>query len=366
MIINIKQNVIEGPISKLIIGVISTPFFQVPPLKYGGLEQIVWDLAEGLDELGHEVTIFAPEGSKTTKHGHLITTGPSISAVNINWFEEEKKQFDIYSKIINDKNFDIVHGHGWFGFEYLLKMIANPNIKIIHTHHGGLNWESPPPVPKPNIVAISDYMRKYTEQYFKSKNFDINCRYVHNGIDINKYIFNISNKGNRLLFVGRFSKFKQPRVAIIVANKANLPIDLIGGTFVDDPAYIKELESMCDGNKVVIYKDVPHDFKIKKMQEAKALLFPSNMGEPFGLTALEAMSCGTPVIALNDGAISEVVIHGKTGYICNDMEEMIDAISKIDSIRSEDCRKRAEELSREKMAENYVKLYIDILNGHEW
>lgn len=362
-IINTKYQLSNN--TPLRIALISTPFFGVPPETYGGLEQIVWDLAEGLDELGYEVTIFAPEGSQSPKHGHLIITGPSISSVNVNWFEEEKKQSDVYSRIINDKNFDIIHGHGWFGFEYLLKM-NNPNIKIIHTHHGGLNWESSPPFPKPNLVAISDYMRKYTEQYFKSKNFDISCRFVYNGIDINKYIFNILNKSNRLLFVGRFSKFKQPRVAIIVANKANLPIDLIGGTFVDDPAYIKELESMCDGNKVVMYKDVPHDFKIKKMQEAKALLFPSNMGEAFGLVALEAMACGTPVIALNDGAISEVVIHGKTGFICNDMEEMIDAIGKIDLIRNEDCRKRAEELSREKMAENYAKLYLDILNGLEW
>ncbi len=93
------------------------------------------------------------------------------------------------------------------------------------------------------------------------------------------------------------------------------------------------------------------------MQEAKALIFPSKMGEPAGLVAEESMSCGTPVIAFDDGAIKEYTIHGKTGFICNTIEEMVEAVKNIHTIRPEDCRKRAEELSRETMAKNYITLY---------
>lgn len=162
---NIKQELIitEGPINrksnqymeqiqntqihnsdkKLRIALISTPFFTVPPSKYGGLEQIVWDLAEALDELGHQIVIFGPEGSKATKHGKLIATGPSISTVNVDWFQAEKDAYEKYKDIITPERFQIVHDHTWFAFPYLLKG-KYPNLKIIHTQHGGFSWSSPP------------------------------------------------------------------------------------------------------------------------------------------------------------------------------------------------------------------------------
>lgn len=220
---------------------------------------------------------------------------------------------------------------------------------------------------KPNLVAISDFMKQYTIQYFNQRGYNVSCQHVHNGIDLDKYPFDPNvKKTNRLLYVGRFSKFKKPHTSIEVAKRSNLPIDLVGGTFIDDINYLKEIESMCDGDNVVIYKDVDHDFKIKKMQEAKALIFPSNMNEPFGLVAVEAMACGTPVISTNDGAISEIVIHGKTGFICKSTEEMIQSVSKLPSIDPEECRKNAEEFDRTIMAKNYIKLYQRILNNDEW
>jgi glycosyltransferase involved in cell wall biosynthesis/predicted SAM-dependent methyltransferase len=383
---NIKEKNIsketKGPIittwsittkEKLKIALISTPFFTVPPIQYGGLEQIVFDLAEALDELGHHITIFAPEGSKPTKNGELITTGPSINSVNVDWFNSEKNAYEIYKQYIIPEKFDIIHGHDWFGFEYLLKM-NNPRLKIIHTHHGGMNWESPPPVKYPNLVTLSQHMKNYTETYIKSLGYNISTQYVHNGINLNKYSFDSNIKRtNRLLYVGRFSKFKGAHIAIEVAKKANLSIDLIGGTFIDDVNYLKEIESMCNGDTIVIYKDANHDFKIKKMQEAKALIVPSNMNEPFGLTCIEGMACGTPIIATRDGAIPEIVVHGETGFICdtdvskNTEEQMIEYIKNLDKIDPLKCRKHAEDnFSRITMSKNYIKLYQRILNNDEW
>ena len=351
---------------KLRIALISTPFFGVPPLKYGGLEQIVWDLAEGLDELGHIVTIFAPEGSKTPKHGMLVTTGPAIDTVGVNWFAEEEKRYFKWKDVITNDRYDIVHDHSWFGFPYFHRM-NNLKLRVLHTHHGGYTWDTAPPFPKPNLVAISKWMKLYTEQYFKQKGFNIECEYVYNGVDLEKYSFDSSvKKTDRLLYVGRFSRFKQPDMTIRVAKAVGIPIDLIGGTFVDDIGYLKEIESMCDGENVVMYKDASHEFKIKKLQEAKALIVPSKMNEPFGLTCIEGMACGTPVIASKDGAIPEIVIDGVTGFVCDNEQKMVDAVSKVDTIKSSDCRTRAEEFSKRVMAMRYEVLYKRIINGQDW
>lgn len=350
---------------KLKIALISTPFFCVPPLKYGGLEQIVWDLAEGLDELGHLVTIFGPEGSRAPKHGSLVVTGPSINTTGVDWFQEEEKRYHKWKDIINHEKFEIIHDHSWFAFIYLHKM-NNLKLRVIHTHHGFIGWDSPPPFPKPNIVAISKWMKYNNEQYFKQKGFSIQSEFVYNGIDLDKYPYQ-QTKTEHLLFVGRLSTFKQPHIAVEIARKANHKLDIIGGTFVDSDQYVIQLDKMIENDQnISIFKDASHELKIEKMQNAKALLFPSRMGEPFGLSALEAMACGTPVIALNDGAISEVVIHNKTGFICNNVQEMIDAVNNVHLIKPEDCRARAEQLSRKVMAENYLKLYERVIKGEDW
>lgn len=366
--IKINTNILSNKtnkLNKLRVALISTPFFGVPPTKYGGLEQIVWDLAEGLDELGHIVTLFAPEGSKTPKHGSLVVTGPSLDTVNIDWYKEEERVYQKYKDIILPDNFDIVSDHSWFAFAYLQKM-NNLKLKVTHTHHGGYQWPTPPPFPKPNLISISKWMKQYTEQYFKQKGFPIQSEYVYNGIDLDKYPYQ-QLKTEHLLFVGRLSTFKQPHIAIEVARKTNHKLDIIGGTFIDSQDYVIQLDKMVENDQNInIYKDASHEFKLKKMQDAKALILPSKMAEPFGLVAIEAMACGTPIIALNDGALSEIVDHNKTGFICNDVQEMVEAVYKIDQIKPEDCRHRAELFSRKVMADNYAKLYQSIIRGEDW
>lgn len=361
---NLTTNVLSIK-DKLRIAIISTPFFSVPPTNYGGLEQVLWDLAMGLDKLGHTVTIFGPKGSKATPNGKLFEMCESNNTVNVNWYDLEKQNYEIYKNIIDPKIYDIVHDSTWFGFPYLLKQ-QNLSLRILHQHHGGYSWPSIPPFGKPNLVSISMYMKQYTEQYFRQLGYDVKSEYIYNPIDIDKYPFQ-ATKTEHLLFVGRLSTFKQPHIAVEVAKKSNHKLDIIGGTFVDSDQYVMQLTKMVENDPdVTLYKDVSNESKIEKMQNAKALLFPSKMNEPFGLVALETMSCGTPVIALNDGAISEVVIHGKTGFICNNIQEMIDSISKIHTIKSEDCRLRAEQFSRENIAKEYEKLYYRMMKGENW
>jgi glycosyltransferase involved in cell wall biosynthesis len=352
---------------KLRIALISTPFFTIPPKGYSGLEMVLWDLAEGLDELGHTVTIFANEGSKASKHGMLVTTGPDISTVNVNWYKEEENRYFKWKDIVTNDRYDVICGHDWFGFEYFHKM-NNLKLKVAHVHHGGYVWDTAPPFPKPNLIAISKFMRDYTIVYFKQKGFNVDCRFVHNGINLDRYSFDpLVEKTNRLLYVGRFSAFKQPNMAIRIAAKLGLPLDLIGGSFVEDPNYMQQIEKMCDGENVVIYKDATHEFKIKKMQEAKAVIIPSKMNEPLNLVSIEAQACGTAVIVTRDGGLPETVNHGVTGFICNTEQEMEEAIEKIDTIKSSNCRKHVEEnFSRQKMAKEYEKLFYQIVKGEDW
>lgn len=375
---SLSTNSTDSPIDlkKLRIALISTPFFTVPTSGYSGLEQVVWDLAESLDELGHEVTIFAPDGSQATKHGHVIHTGHSVNTVDVDWFNEEKRMYEIYKNIITSEKFDIVHGHDWFGFEFLLK-INNPKLNVVHTHHGHCSWDTLPPIQHPNIITISNFMKTGTELHFKQKGYDAQCMVVYNGINLDKYQFLTINRSERLLFVGRLDKFKQPHLAIEVAKKLNLGLDIVGGSFVQDSSYLDKIKSICDGVQIRLFLDASHEQKIKLMQTAKCLLFCSQMGEPFGLVVCEMMATGGVVVALNDGAIEEVI--GVAGVVCDVFDKkwtdngiqyslkcdplhaLVDGVKKVHNIKPEDCRKKAEEFSREVMSRNYEKLYRSIV-----
>jgi glycosyltransferase involved in cell wall biosynthesis len=334
--------------------------FVCPPSRYGGSEVVVWDLANALTELGHKVVLFAPKGSQLPNNGFLVECPPPEEKVQTDWVQAERRMFDYYWDYLKDWD-GIIHGHGWFGFEYLAKA-RNPQLKVIHTHHGGLNldyWRRSPPPFKLNMVAISDWMvRVYASQGFTAKS-------VHNGINMARYPLK-RKKDDRLLFLGRISKIKAPHLAIEVAKKANLGLDVVGGTsFVDDPAYVEYVMSLCDGEKIRFVGEVSHEDKLKYLQNARMLVVPSSWGEPFGLHVVEAMAVGTPVIALPDGGIAETVKQG--GILCTDLDSIVAAIPEVGRITPIMCRRNAELFSRARMAENYLKLYKSIvLENSDW
>jgi len=370
-------HVVSARKDKLRIAVISTPYMRTPPEFYGGLEMVVADLCAALGELGHEVTLFATKGSKPIGNYEVFETLEPLSDFGtewskVNWFEMERKMYMAYKDHL--EGFDIIHGNNWFGFEYIAKM-NNPKLKVCHTHHGGwLAKTKPPRIDKMNLIGISEFMAKtYTAQGFPAK-------HVYNGINLEAYPFS-ANHGDRLVYVGRFVSFKQPDVAVKVAQKLGLGLDLVGGA-VEQPYFDEKIKPFIDGENIKLYWKATHEEKVKILQNAKALLFPSKMGEPYGLVAVEAMSCGCPVLTLNDGAIPEVVKEG--GVVCDvydvgftekgpvvnvkrdAVEAMVEAFPKLDSIKSEDCRRNAERFSREAMGSAYEKLYRQILDGAEW
>jgi len=345
------------------IALVVPPLLKTPPTGYGGLEQVVYDLGCALVESGDEVTLFAPKGSHIDG-AKVFETIEAPERTDVNWVQLEGNAYNMYSREL--EQFDIVHDHSWFAFPYLVKMM-NQKFKICHTHHGHLDWNPskvPPQINKVNLIAISDYMSKeYLAQGWVSK-------FVYNGIDMRKYMYT-ENKGDRLVFVGRISKFKMPDVAIKAAMDTNTPIDIIGGSFVDDKAYLDMIKKMCENSNGIatLHLDMPMDEKIKIVGAAKANLVCSKFNEPFGLVAAEALACGTPVIAFSDGALVEVVGNNReAGYMCNSYDEFKTCIGIISTcgIKPSDCRKRAELFSRENMAKNYKVLYNQIIKGEEW
>ena len=349
----------ETEATPLKIALVSSPFFTVPPAGYGGLERVVYDLACGLAGRGHAVTVFAPDGSHVPGCA-VVPCGTPLTTVNVDWRAGEENMWNVYRDMIGD--FDIVHSHDWFGYVYASKQ-RNMDLRVTHTHHGGLDprwWGTSVPPFKLNFIALSNWMKSvYETQGMPS-------RACYNGVSTEKYGFK-ADKGDRMIFVGRIDTFKQPHAAIEVAKMLGMGLDVVGGTFVQSTEYLRAIKGMCDGDQIRFIEDPPQDEKVRLMQDACCLLFPSKMGEPWGLVAAEAMSCGTPVVALRDGAIPEVVDHGVTGYVCDTVDEMCDSVKIADKIDPRACRERVERLfSQDACARGYEEAYRDILAGREW
>lgn len=347
------------------IAIVAPPLLKVPPTGYGGLEVVVFDLCESFAEMGEDVTLIAPVGSHA-KGCKVFETIVAPERTDVNWLQLEGDAYNKYAPEL--EKFDIVHDHSWFAFPYLAKM-SKPGIKICHTHHGHLDWNPsrvPSQIGKVNLIGISDFMmREYMTQGWGS-------RFVYNGIDINKYKYS-DKKGDRLVFVGRISKFKLPQVAIQAAIDTKTPIDIIGGSFVDDKNYLEDIKKMCENSNGIatLHLDLSMDKKIELVQSAKANLVCSKFNEPFGLVAVEAFACGTPVIAFSDGALREVIgTDGDAGYVCDTYDTFVKFVENIGKsghiIKPENCRKRAELFSRENMATNYKILYEKVIKGEEW
>jgi len=360
--------------SRLKVGLISTPFLLTPPSSYGGLEAIVANLARVLAARGHDVTVFAADGSRI-EGCKVVEFGPPALKVQVDWLQAERSAYEVYKDMLGD--FDVIHGNDWFGFEYAAKA-RNPGLKVLHTHHGGLNldwWGKSRPPFKLNLVSISKWMA----EVYRAQGFE--ARPVYNGVDLDRYPFK-AEKGDRLLFVGRIDRFKQPDVAVHVAQKLGVGLDIVGGTFVQDPVYLAEVRDMCDDAQIKFHPDASHQVKLQLLQDARAVLFPSRMGEPFGLVPVEAMAAGTPVVALNDGAVEEVVREG--GVVCDVFEKaitpkgpsytvkrdaveaMVEAVKAL-NVQPDACRRNAKRYSKERMADCYENLYNKIVfEGEEW
>lgn len=339
---------------------LTTPsVYTVPPANYGGLEQIVWNLARGLAAKGIFVELAAPYGSSVPPNGHLTETCPpnpgnpeqvahQVVKTNNDWLDQ----------------FDIVHDNSWQKWIYMHKS-ENPKskYKLCSTLHGMLPYQSKPPVKNMNLICISQFHQMQT-----SGALGVPCRYVYNGIDLEKYPFQ-KEKGERFLFLSRINKYKGVHVAIDTCKRLGLPLDVVGeDVFVEDPRYVLDIINSCDGKLIKYYGRVTNEKKKEFLMNAKALIIPllPPWQEPFGMIAVEAISCGTPVITMLNGAMPEIIQTGVNGFICNDIPALDIAINRINEIDPQKCHESSKRFGIEQMTDGYLKLYNDLLENKEW
>ena len=346
------------------IVLVSTGVLPVPPVGYGGLEQIVYDLAVSLKDRGHEVFVVGPSESKLPEGITLIADVPC----NNNAHQWEAEAYNKYRPMMDSEEFKdaVWHDHSWQKAVYIAKT-QNPKLNVCSTLHGMLPYHTPPPVTRPSMIGISKHHADSI-----SAGLGIPVRFVYNGIDLARYEVGNGERADRYLFLARMTAFKGAHTFIDVMRQLKAKGDLVGDdTIVEDQGYVQRLLMACNEYQDVRYwGGVPRDMAADFFRKAKAYILPCNQGwqEPFGLTVVESMACGTPVIATRSGAIPELIEEGKTGLVVDSIQDLPEAVSsgKTDKMSRKDCRKRAEQFSREKMAEGYEKLYHEVLENGGW
>ncbi len=331
------------------VAILAPVAWRTPPRHYGPWEQIASNITEGLIKKGIDVTLFAT--------GDSITAG-KLDAICEQGYEEDRNQdakvlecLHISNLMEKASDFDIIHNH----FDFLpLTYSRLINTPIITTIHG---FSSSKIIkvyekynPTNNYVSISNSDRSSELNYMAT---------VYNGIDTADFEF-IPGPEDYLLYFGRIHHDKGTAEAIDIAKRTGHKL-IIAGIIQDKSYYREKIAPRLDDQIVYIGHAGPEKRK-DLLGKAKALLHPINFNEPFGLSVAEAMLCGTPVIAFNKGAMPELIVHNKTGFLVNNIDEAIEAVNQIPWINRTDCYQWANsKFSAEKMTEDYLKLYQQIL-----
>src|SRR6478672_11953942 len=296
----------------------------VPPLLYGGTERIVAHLSDALVELGHEVTLFASAESRTRARlapardqALRMDSTPLKSdvAAHLSMLHEVRRRSD---------EFDLLHFHvDLLQFAIFADMAG----KTLTTLHGRLDlkdlaqaYRSWPQFP---LVSISNHQRKPLR-------FSNWADTVHHGIPETQYQFSPDPRGGYLAFLGRISPEKRPDRAIAIAKAAGMRLRIAAKVDVADSVYFREtIEPLLNDDSIEFLGEIGDSDKSRFLGDATALLFPIDWPEPFGLVMIEAMACGTPVIAWNCGSVPEIVDDGITGRVVQSEEEAIAAVAEV-------------------------------------
>jgi glycosyltransferase involved in cell wall biosynthesis len=339
---------------KLKIAELSPIAWRTPPKNYGPWEQVVSTITEGLVKKGHDVTLFATKDSITSAKLIAVCPRPynEDSTINTRLYEcwHNSTCYEMADK------FDIIHNNFDFPPLTYSKLVKTPTVTTVH----GFN--------NPEIINL---YRKYKDNYFISISYadrkhapDLNwIGNVYHGIQLEQFNFN-NNPQDYLLFLGRISRDKGTHLAIEVAKKANKNLIISGIIPPEEKEYYEKLvKPNIDGKQIKFVGPADPIKRDKLFRNAYATLHMINFDEPFGLTLVESMACGTPVIAINRGSIPEVIKDGVTGFVVKDINEAISKVSEISKIDRANCRKRVEEnFTVDIMVDNYIKIFFEIVN----
>jgi glycosyltransferase involved in cell wall biosynthesis len=340
------------------IGIVAPLVESVPPQLYGGTERVVSVLTEELVRRGHAVTLFASGDSHTD--AELVKCWPQSLRLHGNDdLRTEATRLELTEVYRQADDFDLVHNHvDWPAFAFA----RSSRTPTISTMHGRLDLPEIATAcaryPEQALVSISDSQR--------SPLLVANWRAtVHNGIALENFHFQ-SRPGNYLVFLGRFSPEKRADRAIELATSVGMTLLLAAKVDPADRDYYEAvIAPLIEASPLAEYVgEVDEREKDVLLRGAFAYLFPIDWPEPFGLTMVEAMATGTPVIAWRGGSVAEVVRDGETGFICDSMAEMVEAVARVPEISRAACREHVEErFSGAAMAEAYERVYRELITG---
>jgi glycosyltransferase involved in cell wall biosynthesis len=328
--------------------------WRTPPEHYGPWESVVSLLTEGLVKRGIEVTLFATRNSQTK--GKLVSVCPRGYEEDKNILPKVWECLHISELFERGNEFDLIHNQ----FDYLpLTYMGMTSTPVLTTIHGFSSPRILPVYKKYNqrtyYVAISNADKSPELKYLAT---------IYHGIDLKQFTFRES-PGKYLLFFGRIHQEKGTREAIEIARTVSKKL-IIAGIIQDKDYFKQEVAPLIDDESVVYVGSAAPIQRDKLLGEAYALLHPINFAEPFGLSVVESMACGTPVLAFERGSMPEVIDHGRTGFLVSTIEEAVTGLSRIREINRADCRKWVEErFSVGQMVDNYIKAYETILNKHK-
>lgn len=370
------------------IAQIAPIWYRIPPRKYGGTEQIVSTLTEGLVKKGHNVTLFASGDSLTSAHLESIIDKPLIEQ-GFNFQSYSYPIRHMLNAIKHAKDFDILHFHFTSVFDYVTLALTREVKNKIFTLHV--------PLPKkPELIDRRKFLEEEcqtvpfvsisdTQQFDFKLNF---ARTVYNGIESEKFSNIKVQKNNSILWLSRIAHHKGTYEALEVAQKLHKNIIIAGmvdKTVEKDVEYYEnKIKQFFDQPDVNFTGEADFDMKKKLYSTAKLFLFPIQWEEPFGLVIIEAMACGTPVVAYARGSVPEIIEDGKTGYIVNSsdsdirgnfiikktgMEGLYDAVNRIYEMSEKEyramcfaCKDHVQKnFTVKKMVNGYEKIYNDIV-----
>jgi glycosyltransferase involved in cell wall biosynthesis len=329
----------------------------VPPKLYGGTERVIAWLTEELIALGHEVTVFASGDSATP--ATLVPAWPRalrLGRPKADPAVAETALLELVGQYA--QRFDVIHCHtNWTHLPLLTRL----GVPFLTTLHNRLDTPGLPDVvarfPVAPFISISNDQRKP----LSGANW---LGTIYHGLPADSLRPSLS-AGSYLAFLGRLSPDKGPETAIRLARAAKMPLRIAAKVPRAERGYFKEqVEPLIDGKEIQIVGEVNERTKQDFLANASALLFPIDWPEPFGLVMIEAMACGTPVIAFRRGSVPEVVDHGVTGFIVDDEQEGLQAINRLPELDRSRVRAGFERrFTAQRMAEDYVRHYHLLLEN---
>jgi glycosyltransferase involved in cell wall biosynthesis len=332
------------------VAILSPVTWRTPPRNYGPWEQVVSNITEGLIEKGLDVTLFATGDSITKAKLEAVCELPCAE----DSFCDPKVCECLHISHLMEQadRFDIIHNN----FDFLplsySRLIDTP---IITTIHGFSSLDIIPVYKKYNrsvaYIAISNADRHSELDYIRT---------IYHGIDPKDFILR-SQKEDYLLYFGRIHPDKGANAAIEIARQAGYSLKMAG--LIQDENYFNvQIKPHIDGNRVEYLGNAGPEVRNKLLGGAMALLHPIYFEEPFGLSVIEAMMCGTPVIAFARGSMPELIIDGVSGYLANNIAEAVNAVEKLKTIDPLACRQHAcRNFSRERMIDDYIGAYKTVL-----